>query len=73
MLQAGWALARLVIEFPGSPHVPECQYYLGLVHGKLGQTAQARQLLQQVVQSAGVSADIKDLARKALAGMTEKG
>lgn len=72
VLQAGWALAQLTIEFPTSLHVPECQYYLGLVHDRLGQTGQARQLLQQALQSAGASADVKERARKALAGLPEK-
>jgi tetratricopeptide (TPR) repeat protein len=72
-LEAGWALARLLVEFPASPHVPECQYYLGLVHEKLGRTVQARLLLQQALNSAGASADVKERARKALSEMTEKG
>ncbi len=69
VLEAGWTLARLIIEFPGNPHVAECQYYLGLVHQRVGQIAQARALLQQAQASPAASADLKDKARKALLDM----
>jgi hypothetical protein len=71
-LQAGWALSRLLVEFPADPRVPECLYCLGLVHQKLGQPGQARQLLRQAMQSAG-SSDLRERARKALQEMGNKG
>jgi TolA-binding protein len=66
VLQAGWALSRLLVEFPNNAHAAECLYYLGLVHQKLDQPSQARQLLLQAQQSPGASADVKDRSRKAL-------
>jgi tetratricopeptide (TPR) repeat protein len=64
-LQAGWALSRLLVEFPSDRRVPECLYCLGLVHQKLGQAGQARQLLQQAMQSA-TSPELRERVRKAL-------
>jgi tetratricopeptide (TPR) repeat protein len=72
VLEAGWALARVLVEFPASRRVPECQYYLGLVHQRMGKTAQARQLLQQARQSPAASADLRNRAEKALRDMAEK-
>lgn len=73
VLQAGWALARVAVEFPASSRVPECQYYLGLVHQRMGRAAEARRLLQQAQQSAGASTDLRDRAKKALRDMADKG
>lgn len=72
-LQAGWALARVLIEFPGSEHVPECLYYLGLVHRELGRPDMARQLLQQAQAASGASEDIRRQARSALANLAVEG
>lgn len=64
-LQAGWALARVLIEFPSSEYTPECQYYLGLVHDGLGRPDMAKDLLQAVQRNPAASADVKDRAKKA--------
>ncbi len=66
-LQAGWALSRMLVEFPAHPRTAEVLYYLGLVHQRLGQVGQARQLLQQAGQMAG-SQELRERARKALEG-----
>lgn len=64
-LQAGWALARVLIEFPGSEYVPECQYCLGLVHAGLGRQDMAMQFLQEAQRNPAASADVKERAKKA--------
>ncbi len=65
LLQSGWALARLLVEFPGSRHVPECQYYLGLVHQRLGLNDQARQLLDLARQAPVATDGVRQRAQKA--------
>jgi len=65
LLQAGWALSRLIIEFPGSQYYPECQYYLGLVHQRMGRAELARRSFQQAQAHPETSAEIKERARKA--------
>lgn len=71
-LQAGWALSRLLVEFPTDPRAAECLYCLGMVHRRLGQPGPARQLLQQAVQAGG-SEDLRERARKALQDIDNEG
>ncbi len=71
-LQAGWALSRMLVEFPASPRTAEALYYLGLVHQRLGQAAQARQLLQQAAQTAS-SRELRERAQKALRDSAGRG
>lgn len=71
-LQAGWALARVLVEFPQSEYVPECQYYLGLVHAGLGRPDLAKELLQQAQRSPAAAADVKEKAKKAYLDLVVK-
>lgn len=64
-LQAGWALARVLIEFPGSEFTPQCQYYLGLVQISLGRKDLAMQWLQQAQSNPLVTEEVKAQAKKA--------
>jgi len=72
VLQAGWALARLLIELPSSEHAAACRYYLGLVHQRLGRPETARRLLQQVRADPLASEEWKQRAQRALLNIAEK-